>query len=478
MSIGIPCGIGPHPRRSWRHVSVVLTLVLGTGSAVAQEVRTTAADQQALSLTIYNSDLALVRDTRQLSLPTGESRLAFADVSAQIRPETARLYGTTQVLEQSFDFDLLTPETLLEKYVGREVGLVRTHPSTGDERVEQGTLLSVAGGRAVFRFGDRIETAGPNAPWRFVFPNVPASLRERPTLTMLVEDADPEPDQLELAYLSGGLNWQADYVATLAEGGEQMDLAGWVTLTNASGVSYRDAELQLLAGDVHQVRQMAPERVRAMAMAEPATADVEREALFEYHLYTLPRATSLLDRQTKQVAFLQGREVPLEREYRVAVNAAMPSGQDGRTRLPVRTVLALRNQAPALGEPLPAGVLRFYQRDSGGRAQFIGESLIQHTAEGERVEAELGAAFDLSADARQTDFQRGYGEERETAWEVRLRSAKEEPVTVSVLASFPGEWMVVDESQPHARLSAQRAQWRVEVPAQGESILRYRVRIR
>ena len=464
-------------RQPCRGVWLALLVAIG-GSAAAEELRITAADQQALSLTVYNSDLALVRDTRQLSLPAGESRLAFADVSAQIRPETARLYGTTQVLEQSFDFDLLTPETLLEKYVGREVGLVRTHPTTGDERVEQGTLLSVAGGQAVFRFGDRIETAGPNAPWRFVFPDVPANLRERPTLTMLVDDAEQGPTELELAYLTGGLSWQADYVATLAEGGEQMDLAGWVTLTNSSGVGYEDAQVQLLAGDVNQVRQMTRERMRTMAMAEPATADVERESLFEYHLYTLPRTTTLLDRQTKQVAFLQGQEVPLEREYRVAVHAAMPSGQDGRTRLPVRTVLAFRNQAPALGEPLPAGVLRFYQRDSGGRAQFIGESLIQHTPEGERVEAELGAAFDLSADARQTDLRRGYGEERETAWEVRLRSAKEAPVTVSVVASFPGEWMVVDESQPHARLNAQSAQWRVEVPAQGEATVTYRVRVR
>jgi len=468
---------GTSLRRAAALASAAL-LLAAPGVHAADELRTTAADQQTVSLTVYNGDLALVRDARRLRLAAGELRLAFADVSAQIRPETARLYGGARVLEQSFDFDLLTPETLLEKYVGREVGLVRSHPTTGDERVERGTLLSVAGGSPVFRFGDRIETAGPNLPWRFVFQDVPADLRERPTLTMLLHSAEAADTDLELAYLTGGLSWQADYVATLAEGGEQMDLAGWVTLTNASGASYRDAQVQLLAGEVNLVRQVGPERMRAMAMAEPAVADVARESLFEYHLYTLARPTTVLDRQTKQVALLQAENIGLEREYRVDASGPFHGDYGDERRLPVLTVLAFHNEAPALGEPLPAGVLRFYQRDSAGRAQFIGESAIGHTAEGERVEAALGAAFDLSADARQTDYRRGYGEEHESAWEVELRSAKDVPVTVAITASFPGEWLVVDESAPHARVSAGSARWRLQVPAKGKATLSYRVRLR
>ena len=249
------------------------------------EMKSTAADQTGLALTVYNNDLALVRDTRKLRLPKGMSRLAFADVSARMRPETARLYGDLQVLEQNFDFDLLSPRKLLEKYVGRDIGLVRVHPQTGEEKYERATLLSVAENQVVFRFGNRIETGGPNTPWRFVFDDVPANLRDRPTLTMLVSNPDEAERQLELAYLTQGLSWEADYVATLAE--DKMDLTAWVTLHNTSGATYREARLQLLAGDVNQVREPKLERAdRAVMMAAPS-APMEREELFEYHLYTL-----------------------------------------------------------------------------------------------------------------------------------------------------------------------------------------------
>jgi hypothetical protein len=458
--------------------AMVLALAATSPLRAADELRTTVEDQRGVSLTIYNNDLALVRDVRRITLPAGETRLAFADVSAQIRPVTARLYGGVRVLEQNFDFDLLTPDTLLQKYLGREVGLVRIHPTSGEERVERATLLSIADGRPVFRFGDRIESAGPNTPWRFVFHDVPKDLRERPTLTMLLAANEGVDSDLELAYLSSGLSWHADYVATLADGGERMNLAGWVTLTNSSGASYRDAQVQLLAGEVNQVQSVRPEQMMSMARAGAAAADVSREALFEYHLYTLERPTSVLDRQTKQVALLESDEVPVEREYRVDASGPYQDSYGDKRRLAVNTILGFRNVAPALGDPLPAGILRFYQRDSAGRPQFIGESTIEHTPEHEKVEAALGAAFDLSADVNQTDYRRGHGDEHESAWNVELRSAKDTPVTVSVSASFPGEWLVIDESSPHARTGSGRAAWRVLVPPGGRASLSYRVRVR
>ncbi|MDQ2694627.1 MAG: DUF4139 domain-containing protein [Pseudomonadota bacterium] len=443
----------------------------------ALEFTLTAEARQSLALTVYNTDLALIRDTRILRLPQGVARLAFADVSAQIRAETARLYGELTVLEQNFDYDLLTPQKLLEKYVGREVGLIRSHPETGEETLERGTLLSVAEGGAVFRFDQRIETFGPKTPWRFVFDEVPENLRERPTLTMLVQSTNDQERTVELAYLSGGLSWQADYVATVQ--GEAMDLTGWVTLSNHSGVGYPEARLQLLAGDVRQVAPPPMKRALEETMMAQAAPAMDREALFEYHLYTLERPTTLADNQTKQVLLMQAEGVPVTRVYRVEANPYGPfTRQRDEEELPVQVRLEFINASPALGEPLPAGVVRFYQRDSAGQTQFIGEDRINHTPEGRRVELTLGNAFDVTATRRQTDFRRLGEREQEAAWEVTLYNAKAEPVQVQVAAAFPGEWRILEESAPHKRESAATALWTVSVPAKGTMLLKYRVWMR
>jgi hypothetical protein len=442
------------------------------------ELKSSADDQQALALTVYNRELALVRDSRTLRLPKGVTWLAFSDVSAQIRPETARLYGELTVLEQNFDYDLLSPQKLLEKYVGREVGLVRRHPQTGEEQRATGTLLSVADGGVVFRIGDRIETGGTDSPWRFVFDEVPANLRERPTLTMLVDSPAAGEQKVELAYLSGGLSWKADYVATLDE--ETMDLTGWVTLTNTSGAGYRNARLQLLAGEVNQVREELQELAAPAMVREAPAAPVEREELFEYHLYTLPRPTTLANQQTKQVLLLQAARIPVQRDYRVEVGTGYGYGTYGadRQELPTQVVLRFKNERPALGEPLPAGILRFYQRDRAGASQFVGEQRIGHTPEGRELELAVGNAFDLTATRRQTGFRKGQGQERETSWEVTLFNAKTSAVKVQVEAGFPDEWKMLEESLPHTALSARTARWTVPVPAKGQTVLTYKIWLR
>lgn len=455
-----------------------LSLSLTVSVMAETELKSSADDQQVLALTVYNRDLALVRDNRTLRLPKGVTWLAFSDVSAQIRPETARLYGELTVLEQNFDYDLLSPQKLLEKYVGHEVGLVRRHPQTGEEARATGTLLSVADGGVVFRIGDRIETGGTDSPWRFVFNEVPANLRERPTLTMLVDSPAEGEQSLELAYLSSGLSWKADYVATLAE--ETMDLTGWVTLTNTSGAAYRNARLQLLAGEVNQEEE-EPKPMAAPLMERAAqAAPMEREELFEYHLYTLPRSTTLANQQTKQVLLLQAARIPVQRDYRVAVGTSYGYSTYGadKQELTTQVVLRFRNERPALGEPLPAGILRFYQRDRAGASQFVGEQRIGHTPEGRELELAVGNAFDLTATRRQTGFRKGPGQERETSWEVTLFNAKTSAVKVQVDASFPEEWKMLEESLPHTALSARTARWTVPVPAKGQTVLTYKVWLR
>ncbi|MDE3032818.1 MAG: DUF4139 domain-containing protein, partial [Acidobacteriota bacterium] len=275
----------------------------------AQETPTTLKDQKALAVTIYNDNLALVKDTREVRLPKGEARLAFEEVSAQIRPETALLRNITAskgfwVSEQNFDFDLLTPQKLLDKYVGKQVTVVRSVPNpdgAGAKEVRETATVLATNGGVVLQFPDRIETS---IPGRIVYPGVPTNLRSRPTLVISLHSSEAAPQRLELSYLTGGLSWRADYVANLAPDEKTMDLSGWVTLTNQSGAAYPHATLQLVAGDVHQVRAQRSVELGMARMAAPQPPRMQEEGLFEYHLYTLDHPTTLAVNQTKQVALL------------------------------------------------------------------------------------------------------------------------------------------------------------------------------
>ncbi|MDH3999416.1 MAG: DUF4139 domain-containing protein [Desulfuromonadales bacterium] len=467
---------------------LLLSLSLVAASAADERV-SLIEDQQEVAVTIYNDDLALVRDQRRVSLPQGQFSLALRDVSAQIRPETALLRNLTNpagmtVLEQNFDFDLLSPYSLLEKYVGREVQLVRTHPEKGTDRFESATVLATNNG-VVLQVGDRIETGSPG---RLVFPDVPKNLRDRPTLAVLLENENAGEQLVELNYLTSGLGWRADYVAELSRDNATLNLSGWVTLTNQSGASYRDALLQLVAGDVNRVRSEKAHRGDVMMEAMPARAaapQMKQQALFEYHLYTLPRPTTLRDNQTKQVALLDASGVAIEKEYRLQGNAYYYRGRHGDLgeKHKIGVFIEFDNRKEDnLGLPLPKGVVRVYQQDQEGRPQFIGEDNIDHTPELETVRLKLGDAFDVTAKRKQTDFKKLGGDGRynyrfESAFEIVLKNAKEEAVTVVVAEPVPGDWKVVDESHPHQKAASDTALWEIEVPAKGETTLSYRVEV-
>jgi hypothetical protein len=446
--------------------------------ARAQETKVTQADQTAVAVTIYNENLALVKDRRRVTLAPGIQSLAFVDVSAQLRPETALLHsdgGQLEVREQNFEFDLLTPEKLLEESVGDTVRVVKTNPVTGAETVEDAKILSVANG-LVLKIGDRIETAYPG---RVVFDKVPPRLRARPTLVLELQNGNANEQQVELSYLTGGLAWKADYVAELAADEKTMDLSGWVTLTNTSGSAYTDAKLQLVAGDVNQVRPAMEKAAMSMAGNLAAPAPMAQEELFEYHLYTLGRPTTVGDNQTKQVAMLSGAGIPVAKEYRlVNIGTAYnyPMGDMARVNATVR--MAFDNkEADHLGMPLPKGIVRVYKNDSAGQALFVGEDAIDHTPKGETVHLNLGQAFDVTAQPKQTDFEQISERVFEAAFEIEVKNAKKEPVTVTVAEQFPAQWKVVDESLPHEKVQAFQAEWKVPVPAEGSTKLKYRVRV-
>ena len=493
-----------------RTLIALALLAVGTAQA-AEERQSNAADQTGLAVTIYNGDLALVKDARKVKLGHGENLLAWRDVSARIQPETALLRSLDgrklTLLEQNFDFDLLTPQKLLEESVGDSVRVIRHQPITGVEVSEYATVLAANEG-VVLKFSDRVEAALPN-PGRLAFQSVPAHLRDRPTLSMLFRTelppsgftlpANVSADQpLELSYLTGGLTWKADYVAELSGKEDSIDLNGWVTLTNTSGTAYNNARLQLIAGEVNRAQpehRPMPLMAKAMAMADAAPT-MQEEGLFEYHLYTLDRLTTLADQQTKQVALLSAQKVKVDKEYRLNGGDwyyANPQADLGKQMKPGvfmefsnKSEKGEKGESAGLGVPLPKGIVRVYKKDSAGRAQFIGEDRISHTAKGETVKLKLGEAFDITADKKQTDFQRlaaaGFGNRPgnviETAYALEIRNAKSEKVVVTVVEPIAGEWQMLQESHPHKKEASNRAVWEIPVPAEGKTTLSWRVRVK
>lgn len=455
-----------------------------------KEITSNIEDQQQLAVTIYNNNLALIKDQRKIRLNKGLNVLALRDVSAQIRPETALLQSINhasaiRILEQNFDFDLLTPQKLLEKYVGKNVTLVKTNPVSGVETSESASVLSAANG-VVLKIGSRIESG---IPGRLIYDDVPANLRDRPTLVTKLDSKSANEHLMELSYLSSGLNWKADYVAELNSNENEIDLSGWVTLTNTSGTRYKNAKLQLVAGDVNRVVPGHPRSMlmqKTMDMQAEAASGMSEEALLEYHLYTLDRTSSIEENQTKQISLLSSSNIPARKElvlrgedYYYTSNHA----ELGK-KLKVGVYLEFDNKESAkLGMPLPKGIVRAYRKDSQGNAQFVGEDAIDHTPKNETVRLKLGNAFDVTADKKQLDFKNLPKPSKnnlmsESAYEIVIKNAKKETVAVRVQEPIPGEWKILKESHPSKKINSSTAEWKINVPAESETVLSYRVQVK
>ena len=452
-----------------------------TADVETADVETRADARTGLSLTIYNQDLALVRDARRIDLEAGTVRLDFTDVSAQIRPETALLAGNRlRLIEQNFDFDLMSPAKLFEKAVGERVRLYRIHPTSGQDLVEEARVLSANGG-IVLEVGDRIEVLqGSQLPGRVVFDRIPANLRARPTLSMLLDVTGSGARDVELTYLTGGLSWRADYVGTLNDAEDRLALQGWVTLTNRSGTAYRQATTQLVAGSVNIVRDEVEQfrrRPAPVALAEAADV-VKEEGLLDYHLYTLPRPTTVADNQTKQVGFLTAPQVRVAKRY---LYESVYFGTSNTPENATVHVTFTNDDDSGLGLPLPKGIVRLYKNDSAGRSQFVGEDRIDHTPDGTEVKLAVGRAFDVTIEKRlissDTIARSRDRQVVETGQEFIVRNAKDTPVTVRIEQRLYGDWTILEESQRHQPVDAERLAWDVSVRPKGETRLAFRVRI-
>ncbi len=456
-----------------------LALALWAGAAAAAEspatVVSNAEARRGVDVTVYNRDLALVRETRSVELPGGTFRLEFRDVPAQIDPVTLLVNApgdrSFDLLEQNYEFDLMSRQRILEKYVGRDLSWIQE-----DGKRIQGTLLGMSDG-PVFKVGGEVVF---DVPGRLALPALPSNLRDRPTLVWLAGSERRGATELEASYVTHGMSWQADYVLQLDAAGQRGDLQAWVSVDNRSGGAFNDAKLLLVAGDVNQVAPKHAIMADMAMMASSREAGFVQEEMYDYHLYTLQRPTTLLDNQIKQIALFEAQGMKVERQYRLTGQEYYYRGMGEMTQSPpVEVHYSFANRATnALGKPLPAGVVRVYGRSAGGGRQLLGEDRINHTPVDETVRLHTGNAFDIVAERVRTDSSKVGDDRYRYSFAITLRNHKTEAVVVDVLESVGGFWEMKASSLPAKKVDASTLSFAVPVPAGGQTVLTYTVDVR
>ncbi|HBV21502.1 MAG TPA: DUF4139 domain-containing protein [Nitrosomonas sp.] len=481
---------------SFNSLSVWISLIMLSTSNLAQvasasnEKTVTSDDQTEISISLYQHDLALIKDTRRVAFDDGKNHLVWQAVSAKIKPETAWIRHSTHpnqihVITQHFDLNPLTPQKLLESHTGKSVTVMHTNPVTGEEKKETAIVLTTNGG-IILKFTDRIETG---IPGRLAFSEIPANLRDKPAMIISLNNQTIEKkglQNLQLSYLTHGLSWQADYILELDQDDRHANLIGMATLINQSGIDYHNARLQLIAGDVNQARTVrTPTAKRLSREFESVSAmhiDMENEPHFELHRYTLHDRTTLPDNQSTQIAFMSANQIPVEKNFILQGHSHYYSSYYHlEQNHAVEVFINFHNTGDRLGTPLPKGIIRAYQQDSKGDLHFVGEDNIQHTPKKGIVRLKLGHAFDITAEKKQTDFRKIPSSDQnirqfETAHQISLSNAKKEAVTVIIREPIPGDWTMISDSQPHKKIASNTVEWHLKLPAESHVELTYRVR--
>ncbi|MBI5374027.1 MAG: DUF4139 domain-containing protein [Candidatus Schekmanbacteria bacterium] len=440
--------------------------------------------QTGIALTVYNNNLGLVKDQRSMSIPKGIGEIRFMDVAADIIPASVSIKSIVKpdslnILEQNYEYDLLSPGKLLDKFVGKEIKLYQKNPYTEREEVVTATLLA-NNEKPVFQIGNEITF---NHPGRIIFPSVPENLISKPTLVWLAENNLRDEQKVEVSYLTEGINWQSDYVLILNEKDDAADLSGWVTIDNKSGTTYKNAKLKLVAGDVNKVERKVRRKGAVFMAADIAEAapQFKEEGFFEYHIYTLQRPATVKDNQTKQINLITAEGIKVKKEFRFSSNNYnyfdSDPGFGGEQKVKVFIEIANRKENN-LGIPLPKGIIRTYKGDTEGSLQFIGEDSINHTPENEKITIKIGEAFDVVGERKQTDWRKLANDTYESAYEITLRNHKKEDITVKVTEPIPGDWTIILSSHEYKKPDASTAEFNINVPNDGEAKLIYRVRVR
>lgn len=451
-------------------------LMIAGAAGAGEAARSTPDDQKSVSITIYNSNLGLVKDVRELKLPLGVHDLWFEGVAASIDPTSVHIRSVTApdaltVLEQNFEYDLIEPAKLMEKWVGRELELITM---VDDKEVRTRAKLLGTSGGYVYEIDGKVAI---NPAGRVVLPSMPEGLIARPSLVWML-DSGREQHTVEASYLTGGINWKANYVAVLDKDDKRADLSGWVTIDNRSGATFEDASLKLVAGDVNRVQEVRRRKgMRVDAMLESAAPpQFQEEAFFEYHLYTLSRPATVRNNQTKQISLLSAADIGVKKSFVFAPASYWLSrmgGPDRNTKVGVYVSLD-NSKENGMGMPLPKGVVRVYKKDKDGALQFVGEDAIDHTPRNETVRIKMGNAFDVVAERVQTDFNvLSSGHLYRSSYKVTIRNHKDDDIVVSVVEVMVGDWTIEQKSHDFEKESSHRIRFDVPVKANGSAEVTY-----
>ncbi|MFH1863087.1 MAG: DUF4139 domain-containing protein [bacterium] len=426
---------------------------------------------QEVSVTVYNQNLGLVKETRSVEVQKGPFQIEITDVAAQIDPTSVHLsLSGARILDQDFEYDLVSRSRLLERYLDQPIEVFTEHGE-----LFSGKLLSASASELILLSAEgKVQIVAPDAVRDLRLGELPGGLRTRPTLVWSLIGDKTGKQAAELSYLTQGMTWHAEYVAVTVEKADRLELSSWVSIENRSGATYKNAKLKLMAGDVRVLPQGIPTDGGRQAifaeMAAKGAPSFEEKAFFEYHLYTLSRPTTLKDRQTKQISLFEPAAVSAQREY------IYDSQKDPKQ---VQVNLVFKNEKKAgLGLPLPAGKVRVYQKDDDGSLEFVGEDRIEHTPEDEEVRLVVGSAFDVAAEREMTDVKRISERVREETLRIKLRNHKQERIEITVVEKIWGDWEIVEKSHEYTKKNASTIEFKVPVEAGKETVVTYRVQRR
>ena len=468
-------------------LSLMLFLVVILFSSVAEAdknvvSKSTIDDQIGVEVAVYNNNIGLIKETRKLTLPSGEGELRFMGVASQILPVTVHVESLNypsdfSVVEQNYEYDLINADKLLDKYVGKKVKIVVWNEYQDRKETVDAVLLSNNNGQ-IYKINNEIFIGHPGIK---VLSKLPEDLIARPTLTWLYYNNTTKEHNLEVSYLTNNISWKADYVVVLNKDDTSGKISGWITLDNRSGATYRNARLKLIAGDVNRVTDTYRGKAVMMSrMERQAVSQFEEKPFFEYHIYDLQRQTTIKDKQTKQVSLLESTGVKIQKEFLVegSQNIFRSHYKRNNSKQPVNVYIKFMNTGDNnLGKPIPKGIMRLYKMDTEGSLLFVGEDRIDHTPEDEEISLKIGESFDVVAERVQTDYKQITKVLHESEWEITLKNHKDEDVVVSIIEPLSGNWSVIDSSHPYTKKDAFTIKFDVAVPKDIEVKVKYRLRV-
>ena len=444
---------------------------------------------QNVTLSVYNGNLGLVRDVREFNLVVGKNSLVFENVAEKMLPETAILHGSDiQVIEQNYNYNLQTPINIVDASIGKTVKTALVDEATGKTIFDEAKIIDSRYGRSILQFNYGIEI---DFPGRLIFDKLPEGLVSVPTLSAQIMTQKGGVQPLTLSYLTKGISWKVDYTAEMLSD-DKLNLWGWITLNNESGADYKNATLQFVAGEVNQVNNNSGIQPRAMMLSAKAQnadmAVMEKttalnqmpKELGSYYFYTLPFKTDVLNNQSKQLALLEKKDVTYQKEYKFVSPFYLWNGLTGGSfdkQTPDEIVQLNNDKNAGLGEVLPQGVIRFYDKKQSQNLAFLGENVFAQLAVGEKSELKLGKSFDLTAEGKVVNIQKVAPNTVEALIEIIFNNASDKNESVSFVQSFGSLWNMLEENIPAQNKTAEKAEWQVSVPARGKTTLSYKVRL-